>query len=216
MYGYVILQRLNALIILSLVLSLLSSITNSMSWCLSKNINKKFETLQYSVYINLGQPEGKNNDDDIDDSMQNQLLHIKTYRGCRKKLRKQITLEFGISRSKLEIGHIGLTGNGCYIQIVHIMIDSSYGREKMFSSIYTLWEDHGDAIEKIIKKLYHLKWDIEINVGFTPNGNNREIDHQRLGNRILSDDESQQGMIGPSGHHLLEMGDDSSSDTQYI
>lgn len=188
-----------------------------MSWCLSKNINKKFQTIQYSVHINLGQPEGHNNEEDLENSMRNQLLHIKTYRGCRKKLRKQITLQFGIKQSKLEIGHIGLTGNGCYIQIVHIMVESGYEREKMISDIYTLWEDHGDEIESIIKKLYHLKWNIEIMVGFTPSGGRRQFDDQRLGHRIMSDDESQRqlAMIGPSGHHLLEMADDESSDTQY-
>ena len=192
-----------------------------MSWCLSKNINKKFETIQYSLNIKLDQPEGiDDDDDDINENMKGQLLQIKAYRGCKKQLRRQIAAELGIPRSKLEIAYIGITKNGCYIQIVHIIIDSLYEKEKMYSSIYSLYEDHGDLIENIIKKLYNLKWDIEIQVAFTPNDQYYDNGQLQLGNRIVSDDDyqesqqqQQQQLPMSSSHQLLECLDDSSSDT---
>eukprot|EP01084_Bolivina_argentea_P139173 244844_1 len=95
-------NEINELIILSLCLSSITNITTVISWFMTKDINSKYDLIQYGIKITFVS----------DENTEKQLLNILKYRGCTQRLRNKLCLLLGIETSKLQIVCIDMNKDG--------------------------------------------------------------------------------------------------------
>eukprot|EP01084_Bolivina_argentea_P116905 207647_1 len=145
-YGYY--NGITPLLLLSVFLSLLSSISNSLSWCITGHIHHKCKLVQYVLKVTLI-------DNGTDQTnKKKELLQIIKYRGCTRILRNKICLILGIETSKLQIGCVDMNDNGCNINIIQtVMTQTDFCIQKFYQNKY-------NEISDEIKKVYYLQWDI--------------------------------------------------------
>ena len=160
LYATLIIQEFDSLVIISLILSFISSITVILSWCLSICQNQQFILEQYVLKVVLissqddqSQIQSHIQRQGTDLDLQAELANISKYRRLKRTLRKSLALSLGINSSKLEIGYIDITNDGCNIHIIHFIAHNKQTAKAFLSNLYS---GKYERIGYEIQRIFHL------------------------------------------------------------